>query len=69
MESVKPLLREVRQNPMLRLLVFVPLVIGVEHFEPEAHQAVRSQSSSATSDALSGGIAGAHQAASRQAYR
>jgi hypothetical protein len=69
MELVNPLLREVRQKPMLWLLVFVPLVIGVEHLEPEAHQAVRSQSSSLTSDALSGGMAGAHQAASRQAYR
>jgi Ca2+:H+ antiporter len=40
MELVKPLLREVRQNPMLWLLVFVPLVIGVEHLEPEAHKSL-----------------------------
>jgi Ca2+:H+ antiporter len=37
MEPVKSLIQEIRGNPMLWLLVFVPLVLGVGHFEPEAH--------------------------------
>ena len=34
------LLREIRHNPMLWLLVFVPVVCGAEHREPEAHTPV-----------------------------
>jgi len=35
--SVKPLLQEIRRNPLLWLLVFVPVVLTVEKLKPEAH--------------------------------
>jgi Ca2+:H+ antiporter len=31
------LLKEIRHNPLLWLLVFVPVVFAAEHFKPEAH--------------------------------
>ncbi len=31
------LLKEIRDNPLLWLLVFVPVVLAAEHFKPEAH--------------------------------
>src|SRR2546425_11004893 len=37
---MNPLLREVRHNPLLWLLVFVPIVFVVQTREPEAHTAL-----------------------------
>src|SRR3979490_797201 len=34
--SVSPLFHEIRRNPLLWLLVFVPVVLVVEKFKPEA---------------------------------
>ena len=34
---MKPLLDEIRHNPLLWLLVFVPVVFAVERLEPGAH--------------------------------
>jgi Ca2+:H+ antiporter len=34
---MKLLLEEIRRNPLLWLLVFVPVVLAVSHFKPEAH--------------------------------
>lgn len=34
---MSPLLREIRRNPMLWLLAFVPVVLVAEHLAPEAH--------------------------------
>jgi Ca2+:H+ antiporter len=34
---MKLLLQEIRHNPLLWLLVFVPVVFAVEHLKPEAH--------------------------------
>jgi Ca2+:H+ antiporter len=34
---MNPLLKEIRHNPMLWLLVFVPVVFAAEHLKPEAH--------------------------------
>src|SRR5580765_3664656 len=31
------LLKEIRRNPLLWLLAFVPIVFAVAHFKPEAH--------------------------------
>jgi len=32
-----PLLKEIRHNPLLWLLVFVPVVFAAEHLAPDAH--------------------------------
>src|SRR5512145_1066193 len=34
---MNPLLKEIRHNPMLWLLAFVPVVIAAQKFKPEAH--------------------------------
>jgi Ca2+:H+ antiporter len=34
---MNPLLKEIRHNPLLWLLVFVPVMFAVEHSKPEAH--------------------------------
>ena len=34
---MSPLLHEIRRNPLLWLLVFVPVVLVVEKLRPEAH--------------------------------
>src|SRR5215813_6703435 len=34
---MNPLLKEIRHNPMLWLLVFVPIVLAVEKLKPGAH--------------------------------
>src|SRR5512146_316728 len=34
---MRPLLEEIRHNPMLWLLVFVPVVLTIARLEPEAH--------------------------------
>jgi len=34
---MNPLLKEIRHNPLLWLLVFVPVVLATAHFKPEAH--------------------------------
>ena len=34
---MKELLEEIRQNPLLWLLVFVPVVLTAQRVEPEAH--------------------------------
>ena len=34
---MKQLLQEIRHNPLLWLLVFVPIVIAAEKIKPEAH--------------------------------
>jgi hypothetical protein len=36
-EDMSPLLKEIRHNPMLWLLVFVPVVFAAAKFRPEAH--------------------------------
>jgi Ca2+:H+ antiporter len=35
--SVRPLLHEIRRNPLLWLLAFVPVALAVEKLKPEAH--------------------------------
>src|SRR6185295_12159909 len=35
--AMNHLLKEIRHNPLLWLLVFVPVVFAAEHFRPEAH--------------------------------
>ena len=37
MVSMKALLKEIRHNPLLWLLAFVPVVFVTEHLKPEAH--------------------------------
>ena len=37
MNSMKPLLEEIRRNPLLWLLVFVPLLFGAAWLKSEAH--------------------------------
>jgi len=34
------LLKEIRHNPLLWMLVFVPIVLAVEHAAPSAHTAL-----------------------------
>jgi Ca2+:H+ antiporter len=34
---MKPLLEEIRRNPLLWLLAFVPLLLGAAWLKPEAH--------------------------------
>src|SRR6267142_3579194 len=34
---MKPLFHEIRRNPLLWLLVFVPVVLAAEHVKPHAH--------------------------------
>ncbi len=34
---MNPLLKEIRHNPLLWLLAFVPVVLATEHLKPEAH--------------------------------
>ena len=34
---MKPLFAEIRHNPLLWLLVFVPIAFVAEHLKPEAH--------------------------------
>src|SRR5918997_264872 len=34
---MNPLLREIRHNPLLWLLAFVPVVLATQKFQPEAH--------------------------------
>ena len=34
---MKPLLKEIRHNPLLWLLVFVPVVFAAQNLKPEAH--------------------------------
>ena len=36
-EPMKQLLREIRHNPMLWLLAFVPVVFAAQKLKPEAH--------------------------------
>src|SRR4249919_378963 len=36
-EFMKPLLKEIRRNPLLWLLVFVPVVLALEKLKPTAH--------------------------------
>src|SRR3977135_1164573 len=35
--SVSPLLHEIRRNPLLWLLIFVPVVLAAEKLKPDAH--------------------------------